>query len=385
MGFGAKLSSFDRLGNEIAGIVDSVCVGRSTWSDVVTAVANAVPGSFAAIHNKNFSTLQLNSFVTHNLQPGFFQSYVDHYATVNPWIDYWSTVPPGKVAASEAVAPSNVYRDTEFYNDWMIPQGGIEAAAGVKIEADSGETVQMLLHYPVRHAAKYDVLAVRLLERLRGNLNRSVEFGRAVRFATEKAMSSAALVAASPRPAFVVAVGCLLMEANEAAERVFRSNNAVIVTGRRIRLTNPLANSAFMRAVTLLCQGAPTDISSISFGTADSRWHMSLTTIEPEAAICGMAPLLPTRRTVLVRIADLNVRESRQLDMPAAEKLFGLTPSERLLCERLLDGDSLSEAADGLIIERETARTRLKSIFDKTSTSRQAELILLLTRIARYR
>jgi DNA-binding CsgD family transcriptional regulator len=44
-------------------------------------------------------------------------------------------------------------------------------------------------------------------------------------------------------------------------------------------------------------------------------------------------------------------------------------------------GDTLAEAAEALGIAKETARSRLKSIFARTGVARQADLILLLSRI----
>src|SRR5687768_15902549 len=52
---------------------------------------------------------------------------------------------------------------------------------------------------------------------------------------------------------------------------------------------------------------------------------------------------------------------------------FGLTPSEARPGARIGTGEALREAA-AESISFETARTRLKDIFDKTGTSRQAEL-----------
>jgi DNA-binding CsgD family transcriptional regulator len=62
--------------------------------------------------------------------------------------------------------------------------------------------------------------------------------------------------------------------------------------------------------------------------------------------------------------------------------VYGLTASEILLTLRLFAGETLREAAQTLGISYETARTKLKSIFYKTGTGRQAQLILLLARHA---
>ncbi|KRB21313.1 helix-turn-helix transcriptional regulator [Mesorhizobium loti] len=60
---------------------------------------------------------------------------------------------------------------------------------------------------------------------------------------------------------------------------------------------------------------------------------------------------------------------------------FGLTPAEQRLCEVLLLGHPPKEAADMLGIASETARHRLKAIFQKTDTHKQSELIALLGRL----
>ncbi|PSJ57838.1 hypothetical protein C7I85_20920 [Mesorhizobium soli] len=59
---------------------------------------------------------------------------------------------------------------------------------------------------------------------------------------------------------------------------------------------------------------------------------------------------------------------------------FGLTSAEARLATRLAAGNSLRNAAVEEGITYETARSRLKAIFRKTDTTRQAELVLLLTR-----
>ena len=58
--------------------------------------------------------------------------------------------------------------------------------------------------------------------------------------------------------------------------------------------------------------------------------------------------------------------------------LFNLTPAEAKLTRLFAEGCGLTEAATRLGVTRETLRTRLKSIFEKTNTHRQAELVRLI-------
>ena len=55
--------------------------------------------------------------------------------------------------------------------------------------------------------------------------------------------------------------------------------------------------------------------------------------------------------------------------------MFGLTRAEAQLLLLLLEGISVKEAAQRLELGPETVRTQLKSIFQKTDTHRQADLI----------
>jgi DNA-binding CsgD family transcriptional regulator len=57
---------------------------------------------------------------------------------------------------------------------------------------------------------------------------------------------------------------------------------------------------------------------------------------------------------------------------------FGLTPAEARLALHLVSGETLRSAAVKLSVTYETARSRLKNIFNKTKTRRQVELVTLI-------
>jgi DNA-binding CsgD family transcriptional regulator len=69
-----------------------------------------------------------------------------------------------------------------------------------------------------------------------------------------------------------------------------------------------------------------------------------------------------------------------KLDTNRAQELFGLTPAEAKLAAKILEGNSLSECAELLDISPHTARAQLRSVFMKTNTSRQSELLSLILR-----
>jgi len=66
---------------------------------------------------------------------------------------------------------------------------------------------------------------------------------------------------------------------------------------------------------------------------------------------------------------------------PILAKTFRLTPSEAKVASIIARGASPQIAARELKISRETARNRLKSVFAKTDTHRQSELVALLLQV----
>jgi len=71
--------------------------------------------------------------------------------------------------------------------------------------------------------------------------------------------------------------------------------------------------------------------------------------------------------------------DDRKLPQPAIlRSAFDLTDAESRLAALLLSGDSLEDLCDRLQIAKETGRNQLKSIFAKTGTHRQVELVLTL-------
>jgi DNA-binding NarL/FixJ family response regulator len=84
------------------------------------------------------------------------------------------------------------------------------------------------------------------------------------------------------------------------------------------------------------------------------------------------------------RLSDL-LSELSNFPIPSESllrRLFDLTPAEARLAQALTCGDSLEEVAERLNVKMTTARTQLAAIFAKTHTSRQAQLVAILSRLA---
>jgi DNA-binding CsgD family transcriptional regulator/PAS domain-containing protein len=77
-------------------------------------------------------------------------------------------------------------------------------------------------------------------------------------------------------------------------------------------------------------------------------------------------------------LTDLQPFEAGHADR--LRRVFGLTAAEARLANQLAGGVTLAEASEQLSLSKETARTQLKAIFNKTRTNRQTDLVRLLER-----
>lgn len=99
----------------------------------------------------------------------------------------------------------------------------------------------------------------------------------------------------------------------------------------------------------------------------------------PLRARNGAAAVTAERRTAMLIVSDPEVEATTRKER--LRMLFGLTPAEAAFAMEIVKGDGRRAAAERRGIACSTARTHLSSIFEKTGTRRQAELVRLLLQV----
>ncbi|MDH7799302.1 MULTISPECIES: helix-turn-helix transcriptional regulator [unclassified Beijerinckia] len=94
----------------------------------------------------------------------------------------------------------------------------------------------------------------------------------------------------------------------------------------------------------------------------------------------GMASAVFSSARAILLITDPS-RTFQPTPAMLMRNVFGLTATEAMLVSHLEQGMALQAAADAMRISVQTARTHLKSVFFKTNTNRQSELLLSIRRL----
>jgi DNA-binding CsgD family transcriptional regulator len=165
---------------------------------------------------------------------------------------------------------------------------------------------------------------------------------------------------------------------NQRAERHLRNGSLGLVNGE-VLARDRAGNAALQKLVGsvlragLAGDGAPP--APVALPRPEGR-----PLIAHAAPIVGSARDLFQRAKAILMIVDPD--EHREPGEPVLRQAFGLTPAETRIALGLAAGLELQEIAAAAGVTSGTARTQLKSIFAKTDTHRQSELVALIGRLS---
>lgn len=179
-----------------------------------------------------------------------------------------------------------------------------------------------------------------------------------------------------------IALGAVLVDegakpilANRAAHRIAAQQDGFVIASDGLRGTTPADTRVLQRAVGEVARGGIRTGLGLRLSRATSSRPYEVMVVPVTR---GRRWPARRRRTALVFISDsrLSFVSSAQL----VHDLYGLTAAETRLALLLLGGQTMREAVAVLGVSRNTAHSQLGSIFRKTGTSSQAELVRILLR-----
>ncbi|MBM0204440.1 helix-turn-helix transcriptional regulator [Micromonospora sp. STR1s_5] len=168
-----------------------------------------------------------------------------------------------------------------------------------------------------------------------------------------------------------------VIEINRSAERYLGSS--LLVLNRRISAKSRGADVALQRLIGSVLRDGLNE-QRISTDPAVVPRARGNPLIIHAAPIVGSARDLFRRARAILLIVDPD--EHRDPAEPVLRQAFQLTAAEIRVSLALLRGQDIAEIATSAQVSEGTVRSQLKSIFAKTGTHRQADLVSLLLRLS---
>jgi DNA-binding CsgD family transcriptional regulator/PAS domain-containing protein len=297
-------------------------------------------------------------------------AYQQYYSARSVWMPAAFAGCRELVIGHELAPDKRSFEQSEFYNDWLRPQGVYDAIGGVIQRSARSLTVVTVLR--AERAGLVTEAEKQVFARLMPHVRRAIDIHR--RLYGMQLQRDGALQALD-----ALQIGILLTDragraifANRVAEEILSRGDGLALVRGQLRAARPQDS----RKLGALIQGATKTSRSLG---QEPGGILSL----PTSTGTAVAVLVsPCPRLGLLEPAALvflgTPLRSLRLEEQSVARRYGLTRAEVRLLQALVDGKRLTDYADSAGITLNTAKTHLKQIFAKTGSRRQADLIRLI-------
>ncbi len=315
--------------------------------------------------------------IQHGVPPAFFDSMPEYGAEMASFWGGFERVgafPIGELTLHSVVQPNFDQAGNRFAREWCAPQG-IRDFAAMTLANDSN-TLSSLVFGSTRLLERGHQPELKLLRLLSPHIRRALGISRLLDLKSIELRNMTSALEALPNGLMLLDTAAKVVFANAAAEAMIRGNDSLRVSDGRLTLTDPAASDALASVLVNLANGSALSERGSGIPVRGANGHSRMLHVLP-LNHGSMRHALDARAVAAIFV----VSELTQASLPqdALRLLYDLTPAEVRVCELLVDGLTTAEIAERIGVALSTAKSHLLRVFDKTSTSRQAELVRLVT------
>lgn len=356
-------------------------VEPDAWQEAVDSIHALLPMACVWLHGYQSGQQPRCIAVNGGWDPALVRAYRAEWAPLNP---YPALIPQMKVGVPVIADESRFIagvRKTVFYNEFLL-ENDFGSAVGIPLWSEPERVCFLAIDYSTRRAASINRPAAEIASLLAPHLARSFAVSHRLAGAHTGPEGLASLLGRIKDAALIVDHKRRVRAANAAGEQLLRSAKVLKrEASGRMKLADGAADTALERAMTACFNPAiAASPCTVSLRSGDGRHPRSLSIVpllaDDSMANGPLARFLASRE----RLALLIVSKGWEPAPDTAARLanFSMTPAEVRLAAALMEGHSLDDYARDRGIAVPTARNQLQSLFEKTRTHRQGELIAVL-------
>jgi DNA-binding CsgD family transcriptional regulator len=316
-----------------------------------------------------FSKHSISKFGVTHYYCGADPHYIQLYAETHCKFDPLTTLPRfGEVVSIPDLVPYDEYRRGRFYQEWLSPQGCVDAA-NVVLEQSTPHCPVLMT---VLSRRMVDAAMLRRISMIVPHAHRALTINKSIECKQSETAAFAEVLDGFGAGIFLLDACCRILHANAAGQALLGADDFLrSVTGQFVA-RNAQANAALRE---IFAAGAD---AAIAKGQA-----LPLIAHDGTRYVAHVMPLMSARHDAALSqkaVAALLVRRVEVDTQSAGEiiaRTFQLTPAELRVMLAIADGGGVAEASATLGVAETTVKTHLHRVFAKTGTSRQADLVKL--------
>lgn len=371
---------------DLVGRIYDAASDPTRWSEFLSAFARAMNGQGTLIFAHNVETMAASTATDPgmpsgvvNFDPEFVRSLAEHYNFVNVWAQNEEALKPGRVVTGSMLYPVRDLPQTEFYNDWLRPQDLFHAIGGLVVQDGPWATKFSCLRS--RGADDYDSEELRLYEELLPHLARATHIQSRFAFLQSLSSSSLSVLDAVPAGVLLLDASGRVLHINAAAESEVRRADPLTLVSGELRTRGSTRAQSALRTITagaidpVRARREIATVAKLVRRNGEVLYVRALPLPQGKGAAGGTR--INLRLAACALVVQGTASSSASAGPQIIRHLYGLTPAEYRVAALIAQGKSVPQAAAELGVSRNTLKTQLKSIFTKTGTHRQGELVRL--------
>ena len=340
------------------------------WPSVLMALADAVGAAQIAMLSMDRRANVVSTFAP-RLGPDLLASWQKYWAF--PVLARASLRPMGEIYTLDSLMPREEFVATRFFNEfWQPAQLGLSAVGANLLVEDQLSALIFFSNAPDKEFLTTQQM--HLFEVVLRHLSRAVRISRRLGELEIEQIAAVERLESLQEGALLVDASGTVVRANAAAEDMLDDGAGIFLDNGRLAVGSEILQKLITSCSLLL--GGPGGEFKIPREHPRSPLHVTVTPLRSKTQIADFPWIGFGTPVAIVTVRDPDVdRRRREINL---RRRFGLTAAEAGLATEILKGDGRIAAATRRGISDATARTHLSSIFEKTGTHRQAELIRLL-------
>jgi DNA-binding CsgD family transcriptional regulator len=315
-----------------------------------------------------------NSYFVWGGEARFGQLYWEKYIALNPFTPAAGSFPVEQLYSAADVLPPPEFIETEFYKEWMSPQGWGDVLSVNLDKTATGRAV-----FSIARHARDGLVDEEMRQRVRllvPHVRRAVMIGKLIDLNRHQAAALADTLDGLHAGAFLVDAEGRLVHANTSANDMLNDGNVLHANGRLVAFDA----KGDQELHDIFAAARDGDATLGGKGVA-----VQLTARNGDRFITNVLPLTSgARRQAGIpysAVAAVFVQRAGNDTPPSLDALaerYQLTPSELRVLIAIIDIGGVPEVAATLHLSQATVRTHLRHVFEKTGVRRQADLVKLI-------
>jgi DNA-binding CsgD family transcriptional regulator len=361
---------------ELIGKIYDAAVDQSRWPQFLEHLAEVIDGHAVNLSHTPLPDGEASMMSVVRLDPEATRQYHDYFREVDPWIKRGiagGQFRTGIVGLGRELLTDGDYSRTEFHADFGR-KFGIRGGLSAVIRADK-EVLALLNASERPHGRIFGPEERALVRHLLPHLQRALAIHQRISRVEDTALALEAAMDRLPIGLVLVDGSARALLVNTRAQRALAERDGLALRGGRLvaRTGGATLQSAISRAIAIARGELHNPPVACVIPRAGGRRSLQVL-VAPIRTISAEHPVEAACAAVFIEDPE----RAPAIPPSILRTFYGLTPAEARFAALLLTGCSVQDASRALAITLNTARTHLKRIFDKTDTSRQADLIRLL-------